>query len=83
MTAALIIIVHLLAWVWVVWSMGMLLRLRRENAALAAAAREATARLQAMNGRGLRLVPTVEERRRQAKLRGLPDAIFGDGEGRN
>ncbi len=75
MSPALIIVAHLVAWVWVVWSMGMMLRLRRENALLAAAVEETTARLQAMNARGLQVVG--------GGRRGRPQAVLFDAEGRN
>jgi type VI protein secretion system component VasK len=86
-TAVVLIIVHLLAWVWLVWSMGMLLRLRRENDELrrerdrlSTAVIEATA---ALNARAERSGNVVRMVQRERALRDLPGRIFGDAEGRN
>ena len=67
MSPVVLIIVHLVAAAWFAWSVGMLLRLRRENAELAAS-------LEAMRNR--RFHRMIGERGRGA-------SVFHDVEGRN
>lgn len=87
MTAVVLIIVHLLSAAWLAWSVGMMLRLRRQNAELAdenarmrTAVIEATGALNARSARTMGVMRTVQ---RDRARRALPAQIFGDAEGRN